>query len=54
MMPIKKSMMVKRNPDIESYKTNYENWKKEAKEFLNCIKNGTKTYDEFDKWLDEN
>lgn len=50
----KKAMMVKRNPDIEYYKTNYEKWKKEAKQFINDIKEGKKSYDEFDKWLDEN
>lgn len=50
----KKAMMVKRNPDIEYYKTNYEKWKKEARQFINDIKFGKKTYDEFNKWLDEN
>ena len=46
-------MAVKRNPDIEYYKTNYEKGKKEAKEFINDIKSGNKTYDEFDEWLDK-
>lgn len=50
----KKAMTVKRNPDIEYYKTNYEKWKKEAKEFINDIKNGKKSYNEFDEWLDRN
>lgn len=50
----KKAMAVKRNPDIEYYKTNYEKWKKEAKQFINDIKAGKKTYDEFDEWLDKN
>ncbi len=50
----KKAMAVKRNPDIEYYKTNYEKWKKEAKKFINDIKSGKKSYDEFDEWLDEN
>lgn len=50
----KKAMMVTRNPDIEYYKTNYEKWKKEARQFINDIKFGKKTYDEFNKWLDEN
>lgn len=49
----KKAMMVKRNPDIEYYKTNYEKWKKEAKQFINDIKAGKKNYDEFDEWLDK-
>ena len=47
-------MAVKRNPDIEYYKTTYEKWKKEAKEFINDIKSVKKTYEEFDKWLDNN
>ena len=50
----KKAMAVKRNPDIEYYKTNYEKWKKEAKKFINDIKSGKKSYDEFDEWLDRN
>lgn len=50
----KKAMAVKRNLDIEYYKTNYEKWKKEAREFINEIKAGKKTYDEFDEWLDNN
>lgn len=50
----KKAMAVKRNPDIEYYKTNYEKWKKEAKKFINDIKNGKKTYKEFDEWLERN
>ncbi len=50
----KKAMAVKRNPDIEYYKINYEKWKKEAKQFVNDVKSGKKTHDEFDEWLDEN
>jgi hypothetical protein len=50
----KKAMLVKRNPDIEVYKNDYENWKKEAKNFMDAIRNEKKTYDEFDKWLDKN
>ena len=50
----KKAMLVKRNPDIEVYKTDYENWKKQAKKFMDDIRNEKKTYEEFDKWLDEN
>ena len=50
----KKAMAVKRNPDIEYYKTNYEKWKKEAKEFINAIKAHKKSYGEFDEWLDKN
>ena len=50
----KKAMMVKRNPDIESYKIDYDKWKKESKHFLDNIKNGTKTYEQFEKWLEKN
>lgn len=50
----KKAMAVKRNPDIEYYKLNYEKWKKDAKQFVNDVKSGKKTYDEFDEWLDKN
>ncbi len=50
----KKAMMVKRNPDIPSYMINYEKWKREAKKFIQDIKNESKTYDEFNKWLDRN
>ena len=50
----KKAMLVKRNPDIEVYKTDYENWKKEAKQFMDAIRNEKKTYAEFDRWLDSN
>lgn len=50
----KKVMAVKRNPDIEYYRTNYEKWKKEAKQFINDIKSGKKSYNEFDEWLDLN
>lgn len=50
----KKAMAVKRNPDIEYYKINYEKWKKEAKQFVNDVKSGKKTYNEFDEWLDKN
>lgn len=50
----KKAMLVKRNPDIEIYKKDYENWKKEAKEFMDAIRSETKTYEDFDKWLDKN
>ena len=50
----KKAMLVKRNPDIEVYKIDYENWKKEAKEFMDAIRNEKKTYKDFDNWLYEN
>ena len=48
----KKAMLVNRNPDIEVYKKDYENWKKEAKEFMDAIRAEEKTYKEFDEWLD--
>lgn len=50
----KKSMLVKRNPDITSYKAEYEEWKKEAQKLRNNLKDNKITNDEFEKWLDEN
>lgn len=50
----KKAMNVKRNPDITSYKEQYEKWKKTAKQFIKDIQNGIRSYEEFNKWLDEN
>lgn len=47
-------MNAKRNSDIDSVQSQYEKWKKETRTFINDIKKGIKTYDEFDKWLDEN
>ena len=49
-----KAMKIKRYPDIPEYKINYEKWKLEAKKFMKDIKNEIRTYEEFDKWLDEN
>ena len=50
----KKRMLMKRNPDIIKYVNDYENYKKETQKFQEDIKNGKKTYEDFDKWLDEN
>ena len=47
-------MAVKKSPDIEYYKTNYEKQKKETREFINDIKVGKKSYDEFHVLLDNN
>lgn len=47
-------MLVKRNPDIESYKLDYENWKKEAQEYRVKLKKDLITNEEFEKWLDNN
>ena len=48
-----KATLLKRYPDIYSQE-DYDKWKKEAKQFMNDIRHGLKTYDEFDKWLDKN
>lgn len=50
----KKRMLMKRNPNITKYVNDYENHKKETQKFQKDIKNGKKTYEDFDKWLDEN
>ena len=48
-----KATLLKRNPDIYS-KEDYEKWKSTARQFMNDIRHGKKTYEEFDKWLDKN
>lgn len=50
----KKRMLMKRNPDIKKYEKDYEKYKKDANKIKNEIKDGKKTYEDFDKWLDEN
>ena len=50
----KKAMNAKRNSDIDSVQEQYEKWKKETSKFLDDIEKGTKTYEQFDKWLDKN
>lgn len=47
-------MLIKRYPDIESYKSNFEIWKKEANKFKSNIKNGHATNEEFLIWLETN
>ena len=49
----KKATLLKRNPDIYS-REDYEQWKKKSSQFMQDIRNGLKTYEEFDKWLDKN
>lgn len=48
-----KKMLANRNPDIPMYLEKYEQWKKEANEFKQDIKLGTKTEEEFKKWIEE-
>ena len=50
----KKAMNVKRNPDIALYKKQYDEWKKTAKQFIKDIQRGIRSYEEFNKWLDDN
>ena len=47
-----KATLLKRNPDIYS-KEDYDNWKKEAQQYIQNIKKGIQTEEEFDKWLDK-
>lgn len=47
-------MTVNGNSDIAFYKKNYEIWKKESSQFMKDIRKGLKTYEEFDKWLNDN
>lgn len=48
-----KKMLANRNPDIPMYLEKYEQWKKEANEFKQDIKQGKKTEEEFKKWIEE-
>lgn len=48
-----KATLLKRNPDVYS-KEDYDNWKKEAQQYIKDIKKGIRTEEEFDKWLDLN
>ena len=50
--PLVRSSYRSQNHVIPGY--GYEQWKKEASQFMNDIRNGLKTYEEFDKWLDKN
>lgn len=50
----KKRMLMKRNPDIKKYEKDYEKYKKESNKIKKEIKDGIKTYADFDKWLEEN
>ena len=47
-----KATFLKINPDIYS-KEDYDNWKKEAQQYIQDIKKGIKTEDQFNKWLDK-
>ena len=48
----RKRMLMKRNYDITKYKDDYENYKDTAKKIQKEIKEGTKTYNDFNNWLD--
>ena len=50
----KKAMNAKRNSDIDSVQEQYEKWKKETSKFLDDSEQGTKTYEQFDEWLEKN
>lgn len=42
---------MKRNPDIKKYEKDYEEYKKAANKIKKEIKEGKKTYEYFDNWL---
>lgn len=46
-------MRVRRNPDIEIYKENFEQWKSYVAKWKAGIKKGTKTSEDFIKWLND-
>lgn len=49
----KKCMRASRNSDLNSYVKDYEDFKEKAQNFLNDIKEGKTTLEEFEKWLDK-
>ena len=46
-------MRAKRNSDLDSYIKDYEDFKEKAQKYLNDIKEGKSTLEEFEKWLDK-
>lgn len=50
----RKAMLVARNADIPEYKTKYDKWKEKASKFWDNVKKGTKTPEEFEKWIEKN
>jgi hypothetical protein len=44
-------MLVKRNPDILSYKEDWENFKQQANVWIADIKSGAKSEDDYFNWL---
>lgn len=50
----RKAMLVSRNADIPEYKTKYDKWKEKAGKFWNNVKKGTKTPEDFEKWIEKN
>ena len=46
-----KLMRVRRNPEIASYKENFEKWKADVARWKRDIKKGRRTSDEFAQWL---
>lgn len=50
----RKAMLVSRNADIPEYKTKYDKWKEKASKFWDNVKKGTKTPEDFEKWIDKN
>ena len=49
----KKCMRASRNSDLKSYVKDYEDFKEKAQKYLNDIKEGKTTLEEFEKWLDK-
>ncbi len=48
---MQKQMLSKRNPDIESYQKDFQNYKTQSKKWKNNIKLGLNTEDEYYSWL---
>jgi hypothetical protein len=46
-------MRVRRNPDVEIYKENFEKWKSDVAKWKTGIKRGHKTSEDFIQWLND-
>jgi hypothetical protein len=46
-------MRVRRNPDVEIYKENFEKWKSDVAKWKTGIKRGNKTSEDFIQWLND-
>ena len=46
-----KSMLAKRNPDIQKYNLSYDYFRNERKNWKKAVEDGSRTREEYRKWL---